>query len=86
VLIGLVFKALFLPQLGPGTCVMLGVGTGFLGQFGDFSESMLKRSAQVKDSGSLLPGHGGILDRLDSFLFASPFLYHALSHLVKETP
>jgi phosphatidate cytidylyltransferase len=86
VLIGLVFKALFLPQLTPGTCVMLGVGTGFLGQLGDFSESMLKRSAQVKDSGSLLPGHGGILDRLDSFLFTSPFLYHALSHLVKETP
>jgi phosphatidate cytidylyltransferase len=86
VLIGLLFKALFLPQLGPGICVMLGVGMGFLGQLGDFSESMLKRSAQVKDSGSLLPGHGGILDRLDSFLFAAPFLYHALLHLVKETP
>jgi phosphatidate cytidylyltransferase len=84
--IGLLFKVLFLPQLDPGICVMLGLGTGFLGQLGDFSESMLKRSAQVKDSGSLLPGHGGILDRLDSFLFASPFLYHALVHLVKETP
>ena len=86
VLIGLLFKALFLPQLSPAICVMLGLGMGFLGQLGDFSESMLKRSAQVKDSGSLIPGHGGILDRLDSFLFAAPFLYYTLLHLVKETP
>ncbi len=86
VLIGLLFKALFLPQLSSAICVMLGVGMGFLGQLGDFSESMLKRSAQVKDSGSLIPGHGGILDRLDSFLFAAPFLYHVLLYLVKETP
>lgn len=86
VLIGLLFRALFLPQLSLAICVMLGVGMGFLGQLGDFSESMLKRSAQVKDSGSLIPGHGGILDRLDSFLFSAPFLYHVLQHLVKETP
>jgi phosphatidate cytidylyltransferase len=86
VLMGLLFKAFFLPQLTPGICVILGLGMGFLGQLGDFSESMLKRSAQVKDSGSMIPGHGGILDRLDSFLFAAPFLYYALLHLVKETP
>jgi phosphatidate cytidylyltransferase len=86
VLFGLLFRTLFLPQLNPWSCVLLGVGMGFLGQLGDFSESMLKRSAQVKDSGSLIPGHGGILDRLDSFLFAAPFLYHALLYLMKETP
>jgi phosphatidate cytidylyltransferase len=49
----------------------VGLTTGVLGQVGDLLQSRLKRLANVKDSGSILPGHGGILDRLDSFLFSS---------------
>jgi len=85
-LIASVFSFLFLPHVAFGTCIFLALGIGVLGQVGDFTESMLKRSARVKDSGDLIPGHGGMLDRLDSFLFSSPFLYYSLLYLFKETP
>jgi phosphatidate cytidylyltransferase len=55
--------------------VVLVAGPGaLLGQMGDLSESLIKRSTGVKDSGGLLPGHGGILDRIDAVLFMAPYL------------
>ena len=85
IIVALVFSQLFIPQLEKSLCVFLAIGLGILGQLGDFTESMLKRSAQVKDSGTLIPGHGGMLDRLDSFLFTAPFLYYVLLYLSKGT-
>jgi phosphatidate cytidylyltransferase len=86
IVVALVFGWLFLPGVGKPVLAFLAAGIGIFGQFGDFSESMIKRSAQVKDSSNLIPGHGGMLDRLDSFLFSSPFLYYSLIYVLKETP
>lgn len=84
VVIGWLYASLFLPCFHKGACVLVTIAIGILGQFGDFTESMIKRSAQVKDSGSLFPGHGGVLDRIDSFLFSTPFLFYLLPLLTKE--
>ena len=72
----LVSKYLFLSQLSPIHALILGGAIGVVGQLGDLWESLLKRSARVKDSGTLIPGHGGLLDRIDSVLFSAPLVYY----------
>jgi phosphatidate cytidylyltransferase len=65
----------FLPSLPLLHAIGLALVAGALGQLGDLAESMLKRSTGVKDSGWIIPGHGGILDRIDAVLIASPVVY-----------
>lgn len=72
----------FLPSFTAGDCLATGLLLTTAGVTGDLVESALKRGAGVKDSGTLLPGHGGILDRLDSLLFTAPVFYYYVT-LVK---
>ena len=66
------------PSFGLLEAAVLGAFLAAFGTVGDLVESLIKRSSGVKDSGSLIPGHGGILDRMDSMLFAAPVLYYYL--------
>jgi phosphatidate cytidylyltransferase len=77
IVISLLFQMSVLREaLGPIEAVGLAIVTGILAFSSDLAESVLKRTAGVKDSSVLLPGHGGILDRFDSFVLATPFFYY----------
>lgn len=79
VLIGLLLREAAMQELfGRTEAALLALGLGVLAQLSDLAESLFKRCFGVKDSSSLLPGHGGILDRFDSFLFSTPFFYFYL--------
>jgi len=73
-----------LPWLGPSVSglevIALGLALGVVGQVGDLVESALKRSVGTKDTGHLIPGHGGVLDRLDGLLFNTPVLFYYVAY------
>ncbi|MBI1356756.1 MAG: hypothetical protein GC160_20645 [Acidobacteria bacterium] len=73
--VGVAYLHSFVPALHPLVAVAAALWINVAGQAGDLAESVLKRGAHVKDSGSLLPGHGGMLDRMDGALFGYPALY-----------
>jgi len=76
-MIGMCILALFV-QIPMGHGFLLGLVAGAAGQVGDLSESALKREVEIKDSGTIFGSHGGLLDRIDSFLFTVPVIYHYL--------
>lgn len=79
--LSLIYLGYFLPAIALWKVAVIAGLSNIAGQFGDLAESAIKRGAGVKDSGSLLPGHGGMLDRVDSSLFALPVAYVLLSLL-----
>jgi phosphatidate cytidylyltransferase len=79
----LIYRQFFFPALPLVHAVIIGFVGSIVGQLGDLCESALKRAAGVKDSGVLLPGHGGILDRLDCLMFIAPFVYYYRMFLIQ---
>jgi len=78
VIAGCVMNKYFTMGMPIAEAAALSVILGIIGIIGDLAESLLKRSAGVKDSGHIIPGHGGVLDRIDSLLFPVPFVYYFL--------
>lgn len=78
VLFSLIVSSAFIPVLTLPSAVLIGIILGITSIIGDLVESMFKRDAGIKDSGGIIPGHGGVLDKIDGVLFAGPVLYFFL--------
>jgi len=83
---GAIFKMIFLPELSWGTSLLFFIALGAAGQIGDLFESGLKRVGHIKDSGGILPGHGGILDRIDAAMYAAPVAYMFKVYIFGSSP
>ncbi len=75
IILGSIFKILFLSHISWSVSLIVSFATPIAGAMGDMYESAIKRTGKIKDSGRLLPGHGGILDRIDGLIFAAPVIY-----------
>ncbi|MDD5773793.1 MAG: phosphatidate cytidylyltransferase [bacterium] len=84
VLVTLLAKMTFIPTLALPQCFLIGIIFSIVAQTGDLFESALKRKAGIKDSGNLLPGHGGVLDRFDSLFFTIPIFYYYVKLVLEK--
>lgn len=82
VFFSLICRLWFLPQLKIKDALILGISLGIVAQISDLGESLIKRYTRVKDTGEIIPGHGGVLDRFDSLFFSAPFLYYYVVFLL----
>lgn len=80
-IVGSIVFGYFFPIVPIWQWIVFGILVVIFGTYGDLFESLLKRTVQIKDSGNILPGHGGLLDRFDSFLLAIPVIYIYLTFL-----
>ncbi len=79
ILVSVAYRYLFLRDvITNNQAIIYGFVISFVGQFSDLAESLFKRDCNIKDSGKILPGHGGMLDRFDSYLFAAPIFYYII--------
>ncbi|MDD4052852.1 MAG: phosphatidate cytidylyltransferase [candidate division Zixibacteria bacterium] len=81
-LVAILFKLVWLKEVEVIHFLALSILIGLVGQLGDLAESLWKRSLGIKDSSSIIPGHGGVLDRFDSLLFSSPIVYFYLKYIL----
>jgi phosphatidate cytidylyltransferase len=82
-LLACLFGGLWLPELPLWGAALVGLGGSILGPLGDLSESLFKRAYGAKDSGRIMPGHGGMFDRIDALLFISPFVLFCARHFTR---
>ncbi len=81
-LVSAIFKIFWLTEIEIVHFVLLSLLIGTFGQLGDLVESLWKRSINIKDSSAIIPGHGGVLDRFDSLLFAAPVVFLYLKYVM----
>jgi phosphatidate cytidylyltransferase len=78
------YSVYFLPEINTLHAILFGICIGVVAQIGDLSASFIKRYCQIKDFSNIIPGHGGILDRLDSALFSFPVAYIFIKLLLQK--